>query len=132
MATNFDDYVARRQAEWTPEQWAVYNAACVAFNAERESIDRELAERYAARNARPCVGEAALALHRIKRAPKSRFWFYRPDWDFYPWPFYRGHDEFSRNTIVIGWPITGRIVIATRYCGDPECYAETIRMLEGD
>lgn len=69
----------------------------------------------------------------LRTARKSRFWFYRPEWYADGWsPIYRGHDEHSRRTVVIGWPITGRIVIATRYCGDATCYAESVRWLDID
>lgn len=67
----------------------------------------------------------------LVREPKSRFWFYRPEWYFDGWsPFYRGHDEYSRRTIMLGWPVTGRVVIAIGYCGDPGCYAESVAMIE--
>lgn len=37
-------------------------------------------------------------------------------------PVFLGGDEFNRHTIVLGWPITGYIIIAYRKCpGLPKC-----------
>lgn len=55
---------------------------------------------------------------------ESRVWFYRPERGWWWWPIYRGHDEFAHRTLVIGLPWTGRLVIAYRSCGDPECERE--------
>lgn len=45
-----------------------------------------------------------------------RVWFYRPQWHWYGWrtliPFYRGGDEHDRWTVMLGWTLTGRVVIA--------------------
>jgi hypothetical protein len=70
-----------------------------------------------------------VALEAIK---KPRIWYWRPEmyWIGFPYglsPILRGHDEYSRKTIVLGWTITGRICIATRYCGDLECYEQSLR-----
>ena len=58
----------------------------------------------------------------------GRVWVYAPELHWYGWrtliPLYRGHDEYARRTLVIGWTVTGRIVIAYRGCGDPECVAD--------
>jgi hypothetical protein len=60
----------------------------------------------------------------------GRVWFYRPQWWWPTWsPITRGHDEYARLTLVIGWTFTGRIVIATRACGDADCEAHRDRML---
>lgn len=65
--------------------------------------------------------------------PKSRFWFYRPQWYWWGWsPVYRGHDEYSRNTLMLGWPVTGRIIIALGYCGDEDCHEQSIRWAEDE
>lgn len=60
----------------------------------------------------------------------TRFWFYRPQWYWHGWstllPIYRGHDEFARWTLVVGWTITGRVVIALGGCGNPECEADAL------
>lgn len=67
----------------------------------------------------------------LRRVRKSRVWFYRPSWWFDGWsPIAVSHDEFSRRTLVVGWAVTGRIIIALGYCGDPECYAESLRWLD--
>lgn len=51
-----------------------------------------------------------------------RVWFYRPQWYFSGWsPVWRGHDEYGRWTLVVGWAVTGQVVIALWSCGDPEC-----------
>lgn len=69
------------------------------------------------------------ALYRI---PKSRIWFYKPE-RWFDWKFaYFSHDEFSRNTLVLGWPVTGRVIIALRYRGDSACYRESIQQYEND
>jgi hypothetical protein len=43
-------------------------------------------------------------------------WFIRPQWYWYGWatlvPFFIGGDEFGRRTVVFGWTVTGRVVIA--------------------
>lgn len=56
---------------------------------------------------------------------KARIWFYQPQMHWFgPWtlsPFDYGHDDLSRRTLVIGWTITGRIVIPLWDCGDQEC-----------
>jgi len=61
---------------------------------------------------------------------RGRVWFYRPYWCWDWTPLRRGHDEFARNTIMIGWPFTGRVIIATGYCGEQECVRMRDEMLE--
>jgi len=55
----------------------------------------------------------------------NRIWFWRPQWHWFGWttllPIQRGHDEYARWTVVLGWTITGRAIIALWGCGDPEC-----------
>ena len=72
--------------------------------------------------------------HRVRRLPKRRIWAYPPQWYWYGWhtlfPIDRGHDDFSRETLTIGWTITGRIVIPLHYCGEAECYEQTLRWSE--
>lgn len=50
----------------------------------------------------------------------DRVWFYRPQWHWWGWrtliPFYFGGDEYNRRTIVLGWTVTGRIIIALWDC----------------
>lgn len=70
--------------------------------------------------------EAPLAL---RRARKSRVWFWRPQRSFDWTPLRRGHDEYSRWTLVVGWPFTGRAIIALGYCGDQECHDESMKWL---
>lgn len=71
---------------------------------------------------------------RIVDAPKKRVWFYKPQWFWFGWqtlsPVVIGHDEYSRETIMLGWAITGRVIIATRYCGDVDCYNTTLSYLD--
>lgn len=60
---------------------------------------------------------------------RSRFWFYRPTLYWYGWaslrPFWFGGDEFNWHTLVIGWNLTGQLVIATRPCdGTGKCAAD--------
>lgn len=63
-----------------------------------------------------------------------RVWAYKPTWYWHGWgtllPVWRGHDEHARWTLVIGWPLTGRIIIALNGCGDPECEREARRMAD--
>lgn len=58
----------------------------------------------------------------------KRAWFYRPQWYWHGWktllPIYRGHDEYARWTVVLGWTVTGRVVVALWDCGDPECHKD--------
>lgn len=67
---------------------------------------------------------------RVDQLKRGRVWFYRPqmDWDWAP--IRRGHDEFARNTICIGWPFTGRLIITTGPCGLEECVRMRDKMLE--
>jgi hypothetical protein len=55
----------------------------------------------------------------------SRAWFWKPSWYWYGWttliPFVYGHDEYARRTIMLGWTVTGRVIIALWPCGDREC-----------
>jgi hypothetical protein len=55
-----------------------------------------------------------------KRPITERVWFWKPSWYWYGWrtlvPFSTGGDEWDWHTIVLGWTITGRIIIATRQC----------------
>lgn len=55
-----------------------------------------------------------------KRPLRSRVWFYKPTLYWYGWPtlrpFWRGGDEFNWHTLVIGWNLTGQVIIATRPC----------------
>jgi hypothetical protein len=69
----------------------------------------------------------------LVRAAGPRVWFYKPEWRWWGWedlvPFWTGHDEYSRNTFVIGWPITGRIIVARGWCGDRDCYEQSVAWL---
>ena len=58
----------------------------------------------------------------------ERIWFCRPYFGLpSQWPISRGHDEYARFTLVIGWGFTGQIVIATGPCGDPACEEDAAR-----
>lgn len=56
---------------------------------------------------------------------KPRIWAYRPHRAVDTWrdllPVGRGHDADGRWTLTLGWPFTGRIIIALNHCGDPDC-----------
>ena len=56
---------------------------------------------------------------------RNRAWIWRPQWHWFGWktllPVQVGHDEFSRWTLVLGWTVTGRVIIALRECTDAEC-----------
>lgn len=47
---------------------------------------------------------------------KPRVWFYRPCLYWFGWktisPIYIGGDEWNRWTLMLGWTVTGRVVIA--------------------
>lgn len=49
-----------------------------------------------------------------------KIWFYKPTLYWFGWktllPFARGGDEWCRRTLVIGWSLTGQIVIPLWYC----------------
>ncbi|MDR6907482.1 hypothetical protein J2X63_003190 [Agromyces sp. 3263] len=72
----------------------------------------------------------------VRAVKASRVWFWKPQWYWFGWrtlvPFLRGHDEFSRETLLFGWTITGRVIIATNYCGDIDCYEQTLRWHHDD
>ena len=60
-------------------------------------------------------------------------WFYKPQWYWFGprtlWPFQYGHDEFARRTLLFGWTITGRVIIALWDCGDEDCRHQAIEDL---
>lgn len=62
-------------------------------------------------------GSRAYVQHRPLR---ERVWFWRPSLHWFGWrtlsPVSTGGDEYDWHTIVLGWTITGRIIIATRRC----------------
>lgn len=64
----------------------------------------------------------------------DRIWFWKPQRYWFGWrtliPFMYGHDEFARRTLLFGWTITGRIIIAVWGCGDPECELDAQRERE--
>ena len=47
---------------------------------------------------------------------RPRIWFYHPEWYWHGWstllPVHRGGDEWNRWTLMFGWTITGRVVVA--------------------
>lgn len=53
----------------------------------------------------------------------GRVWFYKPQLDVH-WPVFLGHDEYARRVLVLGFPFTGRVLIALWKCGDTECLQE--------
>ncbi len=55
----------------------------------------------------------------------SNFWFWKPEARILsPFPFMIGHDEYARKTLVIGFPFTGRVIIAYKDCQSEECSEE--------
>jgi hypothetical protein len=48
----------------------------------------------------------------------DRIWFYKPNLYWHGWrtfvPVFFGTDEFERHTVVLGWTVTGRVVIARK------------------
>lgn len=66
----------------------------------------------------------------VKALPKSRAWIWRPQWYWHGWktlnPVTIGHDENARRTIMLGWTVTGRAIIALWYCGSDECLQDAI------
>ena len=63
----------------------------------------------------------------------SRVWFWKPQWYWFGWrtliPFLYGHDQYARRTLLFGWTITGRVIIAVWGCGDAECEQESARAI---
>lgn len=44
-------------------------------------------------------------------------WVYRPQWWYQRLsPVWRSYDEYGRRTLVLGWCVTGQLVIAYRTC----------------
>ena len=60
-------------------------------------------------------------------------WFWKPCWYWHGLstlvPFLYGHDEYARRTIMLGWTITGRVIIALWGCGSAECQQESARAI---
>ena len=55
--------------------------------------------------------------------PKRSPWFYKPQW-YFPRrpPVWLGGDEWCRRTLVLGWNVTGQIIIPLRECrGCEDC-----------
>jgi hypothetical protein len=67
-------------------------------------------------------------LSKARRA--NRIWLYKPQWYWHGWktliPLMIGHDEYARRTIMLGWTVTGRVVVPLGDCGDPECRRDAI------
>lgn len=55
----------------------------------------------------------------------KRIWFYPPQRYWYGWlaliPAYIGSDEYGRPTLMLGWTVTGRAVIAIGHVDACEC-----------
>lgn len=55
-----------------------------------------------------------------KRPITERVWFWKPSWYWFGprtlVPFTTGSDEWGWHTVVLGWTITGRVIIAWRKC----------------
>ncbi len=60
------------------------------------------------------------SIRRGKRPWVERVWFWKPSWYWFGprtlVPFATGSDEWGWHTIVLGWTVTGRIIIAWRKC----------------
>lgn len=45
-----------------------------------------------------------------------RVWFWKPSWYWHGWrtllPWYIGGDESGRRTLLLGWTVTGRVIVA--------------------
>lgn len=71
---------------------------------------------------------AHVALNQARR--RAVIWFWKPQWHWFGWmtlvPFMVGHDEYARRTIVIGWTITGRVIIPLWFCGSSDCLHEAL------
>lgn len=56
----------------------------------------------------------------MKRPIKERVWFWAPQWYWFGWktlvPIRFGGDEYDWHTIMLGWTVTGRVIVATRRC----------------
>lgn len=81
--------------------------------------------------------EAVVKFDQARR--EARIWFWRPQWHWFGWktliPFMYGHDEYARRTLLLGWTVTGRVIIPLWFCGDEKCLTEGIeamRVEEGD
>lgn len=61
----------------------------------------------------------------------GRVWFWKPSWYWFGWktliPFLYGHDQYARRTLLFGWTITGRVIIAVWGCGSPICAQDSAR-----
>lgn len=71
----------------------------------------------------------------LKNARKgSRLWFWKPQWHWFGWktliPFTIGHDEYARRTLLLGWTVTGRVIVALWDCGDEACRYYAIKWLQ--
>lgn len=59
---------------------------------------------------------------------KHRVWAYRPEWYWWGWstllPINLSHDELARRTLMLGWTLTGRVVIALWPCNELWCWLD--------
>lgn len=55
----------------------------------------------------------------------SMIYFWKPQWYWFGWrtlvPFFMGEDPDGRRTLVLGWTVTGRMLIRLWMCKDPVC-----------
>lgn len=79
------------------------------------------------------MNEHEAAIHLLLRQSDRTPWAWRPQWHWHGWqtllPLMLGHDEYARRTLVIGWTITGRLIIPIGDCGDPECHRDAINAI---
>ena len=65
---------------------------------------------------------------------EERFWFYKPEMYWHGIstlsPIAIGHDDYARHTLMLGWTITGRIIIALGDCGEKECHTYAIEYID--
>lgn len=70
----------------------------------------------------------------MRRPWRARVWFYKPDFYWHRWsPIWFGDDEYHWRTVVLGWNVTGQVVIALwpfRHCDTEGCW-EDLPEMEG-
>ncbi len=61
----------------------------------------------------------------MRRPLRTRVWFWKPQWYWHGWktlsPVMFGDDQWHYKTLVLGWTVTGRVIIALYEFRDGKC-----------
>lgn len=79
------------------------------------------------------MSDAEAAIRLVIAQQDRSAWFWKPQWHWFGWatllPFKIGHDEYARRTLILGWAITGRMILPLWDCGDATCHLEAMAQI---